>query len=53
MNVRQNTICSELPMTIYHADGTVLANDVTEAEITDKGIFIVKSGDDCMKVLMK
>lgn len=53
VNVRQNTICSELPMTIYHADGTVIASDVTEAEIPDKGIFIVKSGDDCMKVLMK
>ncbi len=53
VTVRQNTVCSDIPMTVCHADGTVIASDVTEAEITGKGIFIVKSGDDCIKVLMK
>lgn len=40
-------------MTAFHADDIMTASYVTEAEITDTDIFIVKSGDDRMKVPVK
>lgn len=53
VSVNHKTISSETPMTVYQTDGTVVAHNVTSADMPAEGIFIVKNAGESMKVMVR
>lgn len=53
VSVNHKTISSETPMTVYQTDGTVVAHNVTSADMPTEGIFIVKNAGESMKVMVR